>query len=272
MLRAIIPLMLLLCSGVELRAQDVSQHARETVKVIRELRTIPLPNFEFRPSGPPARVPGLLRQLNQQLRDLIIAVLNDPHRDSLADADMVYNELKAAGWGDIYRSRWNAYGEISNIDFQWKTDHDPPLLVVDTELWVPCGSDSYSTIYVFQKKGRSWELVLATDADYLAEGEHPDGGMQYVVSSQDQNGNWYLGVASVFPNCRNDTREVRFKVLKPGPSPEDPVVLVDRSEPVNDKFDAPFDIAGKEDNFSIMLGKERRLDGELGISISSSLW
>jgi hypothetical protein len=269
MLRAIIPLMLLLCSGVELRAQDVSQHARETVKVIRELRTIPLPNFEFRPSGPPARVPGLLRQLNQQLRDLIIAVFNDQHRDSLADADMVYNELKAAGWGDIYRSRWNAYGEISNIDFQWETDHDPPLLVVDTELWVPCGSDSYSTIYVFQKKGRSWELVLATDADYLAEGEHPDGGMQYVVSSQDQNGNWYLGVASVFPNCRNDTREVRFKVLRPGPSPEDPVVLVDRSEPVNDKFDAPFDIAGKKDNFSIMLGKERRLDGELGISISS---
>lgn len=269
MLRAIIPLALLLCSGVQLQAQDVSQQAREAVKVIRELRTIPLPNLESSASGPPARVPGLLRQLDQRLRDLIIAVLNDPRRDSLADEDMVYNELKAAGWGEISRSRWNAYGEINNIDFQWLTDHDPPLLVVDIELWVPCGSDPYSTVYVFQKNGRRWELLLTTDADYMPAGGLPGGGLQYVVSSQDQNGKWYLGLASVFPNCRNYMKEVRFKVLRPGPSPESPVVLVDRSEPLNDNFDTPFQIAGEEDKFSIMLGKERRLDGELGISISS---
>jgi hypothetical protein len=128
--RTTIVLTLLLFSSARTPAQDVSQHVQEAVKTIRELRTIPLPNFDLGPVGPPARVPGLLRQLNQALRDLIIAVLNDPHRDSLADVDMVYNELKSAGWGDIYRSRWNAYGEISNIDFQWVTDHDPPLLVV----------------------------------------------------------------------------------------------------------------------------------------------
>jgi hypothetical protein len=260
--------MLLVCSGVQLQAQDVSEHALEAVKIIHELRTIPLPNFDLGPSGPPARVPGLLRQLNRELRDLISAILNDPRRDSLAQVDMVYNELKAAGWGDIYRSRWNAYGEISNIDFNWVTAHDPALLVVDTELWVPCGSDPYSTLYVFQKNGRNWELTLTTDADYLPVGEHPDEGMQYVVSSQNQNGKWFLGVASVFPDCRNGTKEVRFKVLRPGASPKDPVVLVDRREPMNDNFDAPFHISADEDMFSITLGKERKLDGELGISIS----
>jgi hypothetical protein len=91
--------------------------------------------------------------------------------------------------------------------------------------------------------------------------------MQYLVSPPDQNGKWFLSVASVFPNCRNDTREVRYKVLRPGPSPETPVVLINRSEPINDKFDTPFDITTDEDKFSITLGKERRLDGESGISI-----
>jgi len=269
MLRAIISSTLLFYSGVRLQAQDLSRHAREAVKTIQELRTIPLPNFESGPIAPPARVPGLLRQLNQELRNLIVEVLNDPRRDSLADVGMVYSELKSAGWGDIYRSRWNAYGEISNIDFRWVTDHDPPLLVVDTELWVPCGSDPYSTLYVFQKKGRSWELILTTDVDYLPGGEDPDKGMEYVVSSQDENGKWFLGVASVFPNCRNNTNgEVRFKVLGPGPSPENPVVLLARSEQLNDQFDAPFRITADQDKFSITLGKERRLDGGLGISIS----
>jgi hypothetical protein len=81
------------------------------------------------------------------------------------------------------------------------------------------------------------------------------------------SGFWEWPVCS--PSCRNDTREVRFKVLRPGPSPEDPVVLVDRSEPVDNRFDEPFEIATEEDKFSIALGKERSLDGELGISISS---
>ena len=272
MRRAAIALMLMLNFGVELSAQDVSRYAQEAVKTVNELRTIPLPNFELGPAPPPARVPGLLRRLNQDLRDLIVAVLNDPHRDSLADVEMVYNELRSAGWGDIYRSRWNAYGEISNIDFRWLTDRDPPLLVVDTELWEPCGSDPYSTLYVFQKRGRNWELVTTTDADYLPKvGDHPDSGMDYLLSPQDRDGKWFFGVASVFPDCRSNgldvKREVRFKIIRPGASPDNPAVLLDRHAEIFDKFNVPFEITSNEDTFSISVGKERRLDGELGVSV-----
>jgi len=266
-LRMIAALIFLLSSGVQLPAQDASRHAQACVKVIQELRSIPLPKANFVPVAPPARVPGLLRLLNQELRDLIVAVLNDPNRDSLAEPDTVYGELKAAGWGDIYRSRWSAYGEISNIDFEWKTDHNPPLLVVDTELWVPCGSDPYTTLYVFQKNARNWDLLLTTDADYLPGEGHPDEGMRYVVSPQDQSGKWFFGVASVSPTCRNGKDEIRFKVLRPGPSPDTPIALVDRHLPVASNFDAPFNINADEDKFSITLGKERKLDGALGISI-----
>jgi hypothetical protein len=261
------PLIILLASllliGVPLRAQDVSQHAQEAVKTIQELRKIPLEKT----TDPPAQVPGLLRKLNLELRDLIIAVLNDPHRDSLAEPDMVYDALKAAGWGDIYRSRWDAYGEISNIDFEWVTGHDLPLLVVDTELWMPCGSDPYSMLSVFQERGRNWELILSTEADYITAAEHPDEAMQYVVSPQDQSGKWFLGVATVFPTCRTGPDEIRFKVLRPGPSSEKPLVLVDRRVTRSDRFSEPFSITVDEDKFSVTLGKERMLDGESGISI-----
>jgi hypothetical protein len=239
------------------------------VRIIHQLRTIPLPNSEFRESGPPARVPNLLRQLNRELRDLIVAVLNDPRRDTLADESMVTKELKAAGWGDISRSRWNAYGEISNIDFEWRTDYDPPLLVVDTELWVPCGSsDPDSTIYIFQKKGRNWELILTADADYDSAGTGSDDAMQDVLSPPDENGKWFLAIANTPPNCPGQPTEVRFRLMRPGPSPELPKMLLNRSEPIDSNFDLPFKIAVDQDKFSIMLGMERRLDGETGISIS----
>ena len=272
MLRTTIALMLVLNFGVELSAQEVSRYAQEAVKTINELRTIPVTNFDLGPTTPPARVPGLLRRLNQDLRDLIVAVLNDPRRDSLADAEMVYNELKSAGWGDIYRSRWSAYGEISNIDFQWVTDHDPPLLVVDTELWEPCGADPYSTLYVFQKRGRNWDLIMTTVADYLPTvGDHPDSGMEYFVSSQDRDGKWFFGVANVFPDCRStgldEKREVRFKIIRPSASPDNPAVLLDRHVRIFDKFKTPFEITSKENTFSLSVGKERRLDGELGVSV-----
>jgi hypothetical protein len=252
-----------------MHAQEVSPHARDAVRIIGELRTMPLSDIAGEEkNGPPARVPNLLQQLNRELRELITAVLNDPHRVSLAQEEMVTSELKRAGWDEIPRIRWNAYGEISDIDFEWRTDHDPPLLVVDTELWVPCGSpDADSTLYVFQKKEREWELVLTADADFDLAGNRSDDAMRYVLSSPDQNGKWILGVANTPPNCPSDPKEVRFRILRPGSSPENPTVLLDRREPFSPRFDAPFGIAVDADKFSLTLGKKRKLDGELGISI-----
>jgi hypothetical protein len=267
--RSLVALVAVLLPGFSLQAQEISQHAREAARTIRELRTIPIPTFEGGGGDPPARVPNLLRQLNLELRDLIITVLNDPHRDTLADEKMVFDELKKAGWGDISRSRWSAYGEISNITFDWLTDHDPSLLIAITELWVPCGSsDPDASIYVFEKKGKNWDLILATDADYDSAGHRSDDAMRYVLSPPDQHGKWFLGIANTMSNCRSDPDEVRFRILRPGPSIENPTILMDRREPIINRFDAPFNVSADEDKFSMTLGKERRLDGQLGISIS----
>jgi hypothetical protein len=181
---------------IQVEGRSVSPRAQETVQTILELRAIGLPNFEAGQNGPPARVPELLRELNGQLRTLITDTLNDRSRSGVASEREIIAELQAAGWKEIPRYKWNAYGEISQIRFDWRTGYDPGILVVSTQLWVPCGStDPDTAIYVFQGLARDWKLVLATDADFDPTGEREGNGMQYELSPPDANGSWYLAIA-----------------------------------------------------------------------------
>jgi hypothetical protein len=65
---------------IQVEGQSVSPQAQQTVQSIREFRAIGLPNSEAGDSGPPARVPGLLRKLNSQLQMLITDILNHQRR------------------------------------------------------------------------------------------------------------------------------------------------------------------------------------------------
>lgn len=56
-------------------------------------------------------------------------------------------------------------------------------------------------------------------------------------------------------------------ILRPGRSPEKPRILLDRREPLNEKFQPPFRLEVEDDWFAVTKGKERKLDGEPGISI-----
>jgi len=177
------------------QAESASPQARETVQTIQALRAIGLPNFEAGENGPPARVPGLLRKLNGQLRTLITDTLNDKSRSGAPGEDEITSQLEAAGWKEIPRYKWGAYGEISQIRFELKSGYDPGILVVSTQLWVPCGdTDPDTAIYIFQGRGREWKLVLATDADFESSGERGQNGMEYKLSPADAHGNgtWLL--------------------------------------------------------------------------------
>jgi hypothetical protein len=86
----------------------VSPLAQDTVQTIPELRAIGLPDFESGQASPPARIPGLLRQLNQQLRELITDTLNDRSRQGVASEGEITTELDAAGWDELPGQKWNA--------------------------------------------------------------------------------------------------------------------------------------------------------------------
>lgn len=267
MTRFALGLAAVLIACLSLKAQHVSTHARDAVQTIRELRAIGLPEP---PEGlPPAKVPSLLRRLNRELRDLVIETLNDHARHAAPSDEEITEQLRAAGWEEMPNHKWNSYGEIVDIDFDLKPGYEPGILLVTTQLWIPCGtSDPDTAVYVFQGRARQWALVLAADADFDALQQSQFGGLQSEISPPDENGHWFLAVAHVPPSCRHVRGYLRYKILRPGRSPDAPVVLLENRAPVDAEFEPPFKIRAEEDWFSLTRGKRRKLDGESGISIA----
>jgi len=246
----------------------LSSHAREAVQTIRELRAIGLPGPDDLENGPPAEVPGLLRRLNQELRELVVETLNDRTRRGVPGEEEIIEQLRKAGWEEVPDHRWNAYGEIVDISFDFESGYDPGILVVSTRLWIPCGSsDPDSAIYVFRGRARKWGLLMAADADFDSQGTAPDSGIRFRLSPADSKGNWFLAVAHTPPSCRLASSNLRYKILRPGSSPDKPVTLLDRRDLIDPKFDPPFEIRVEEDWFAVTRGKRRKLDGEQGVAI-----
>jgi hypothetical protein len=111
---------LFLLASSQVDAQQVSTHAREAVQTIRELRAIELPDRSVIENGPPHQIPGLLRKLNRQLLALVIDTLNDSSRHTVPREEEITAQLRAVGWEEIPDHKWNAYGEIIRIEFDWK--------------------------------------------------------------------------------------------------------------------------------------------------------
>jgi hypothetical protein len=175
-------LVFVLLASTHLRAQQLSSHAHSLVETIQQLRSVGLPSPN-EVDTPPARVPGLLRQLNQELKAFIIDDLNDSTRYGAPNEEELLEQLRAAGWNELPNHKWNAYGEIRQIKFDWKTEYQPGILIGSPQLWIPCGgSEPDSVIYVFRGNGRHCDLVLSTDSDFEAQGHRDESGIQYAIS------------------------------------------------------------------------------------------
>jgi hypothetical protein len=256
--------LLFACSN--LNAQSGS--ARKAVQTIQKLRAIDAPNSRDIDTGPPGKVPYLLRQLNQELKALIIEDLNDQTRHTMPDAEEVLDHLRAAGWQELPSNKWTAYGEIRKIKLDLKVDRDPPLLIVSTQLWLPCGStDPDSAIYVFRGMSRKWELVLSTDSDFDPVGGDDEGGLQYRISPTDSRGRWFLAVAQLPPSCGGDRNVLRYKVLRPAANADSPTLLVEERELVDLTFQPPFRLEVQDDWFAVTEATERTLGRGAGIRI-----
>jgi len=259
-------LSLVLFTCPNLAARPISPHAQKAVETIRQLRAIGLPiDLE---SGPPDKVPGLLRLLNQELKALIIEDLNDRSRHAVPGGNEILVQLTAAGWEEIPSHKWNAYGEIRQIKFDFRSEYEPGLLVVSTQLWLPCGSaDPDSAIYVFQGIARHWDLVLAVDSDFDPAGENDETGMQYQISPPDSRGHWFLVLAHMPPSCGGAHNILRYKALRPGTDANQPITLVSGRESINPLFKPAFEIRVEKDWFALTQGKARKLDGQPGVVV-----
>jgi hypothetical protein len=251
------------CTSVP--AHPVSPHAQKAVETIQQLRAIGLPNSNDLESSPPAKVPGLLRLLNQELKGLIVEDQNDANRHAVPSEEEIMEQLTSAGWDEIPSHKWSAYGEIRQIKFDWQPGYDPGILIVSTQLWLPCGSsDPDSAVYVFQGIARHWDLVIAAESDFDPAGESDETGMQYKISPADPSGHWFLVVAHLPPSCRRGSGVLRFKALRPGADANQPTLLVSGREAIDPFFQPPFQIRAESDWFAVTQGKVRKLDERVG--------
>jgi hypothetical protein len=263
-----IPLILFFLASTNAAAQQVSPHAQKAVQTIQQLRAIGLSTADELEPAPPPKVPSLLRLLNQELKALIVEDLNNPNRHAVPNEHEILEQLTAAGWEEIPSHKWNAYGEIRQIKFDWKTGYEPGILVVSTQLGLPCGSaDPDSAIYVFQGVARRWDLVVAAESDFNPAGENDVTGMQYDISPPDSHGHWFLVVAHVPPSCRRAGTILRYKALRPGTSLNQPILLLSGRESINPFFQPAFRVDTEKYSFALTLGKLRKIDGEPGIAI-----
>ena len=78
------------------------------------------------------------------------------------------------------------------------------------------------------------------------------------------------GYCQAPPSCGPTPTPVglRYKILRPGQSPDEPRILLDRRETVNEKFEPLFRLELQDDWFAITRGKDRKLDGNPGVSIA----
>jgi hypothetical protein len=259
---------ILLTACTSLSARSVSPAARRAVQTIQKLRAIDVSNSHDVDGAPPPKIPYLLRQLNQELQALIIEVLNDQSQDTLPNEEEVLNHLRVAGWQELPSNKWTAYGEIRKIKFDGSSENDPTVLIVSTQLWLPCAStDPDSEIYVFHGVSRRWELVLATDSDFDPAGNADEGGLQYAISPSDSKGHWFLAVAQLPPSCHGERDVLNYKVLRPGTNPDKPIVLVAQRELIDTRFEPIFRLQVQDDWFAITEGKKRMLGRGTGIRI-----
>jgi hypothetical protein len=222
----------------------------------------PLPSSEI-----PPLAQQLLPKLKSELRKVILRSLNT---HNVADLQILQNlillDLKDAGVelsamdasaSSIGRSE---YGLLYDLEIKRPTRH-PDLLVVVTELGIPCGSDS--SMNLFQRKASGWELLAVDESNGFSEISGAQGNFQFTVSPPDEQGNWFIVTANVNPWCTSNWQQLRYKVLRPELETGKINELLDEKTTVYLGVDVPYRIKIQPHGFEISNVASNSLDAAM---------
>ena len=196
----------------------------------------------------PAEVRPLFARLKRQLRDLVGATLDAQAAESdslpairsalvneLAAHQIAYDtpEIVTISGDEASLAEADAqdftYGRLQQIAIDRPAGHND-LLVVTVRFAIVCGSDT--SLYVFKKRDGRWSLLIALEAGEYDSISGALGEFQYAVSQPENNGDFYVVTKSVNPWCTSNWQTLRYQVLRAGPSPTQPRVILRREEPV----------------------------------------
>jgi len=211
-------------------ATAFSQQAKNIADTLQQLRQIKI-ELDHETEVPAAAIP-LLTRLKHNLLALFQQVLNEggPGVQAAAARKELRRRLQAAGVG-VTAIDWDnvpeGYGVIFNLDVSQPAGHSD-LLVFRSQVSSECGEDS--SIYVFQKRKTRWDRVIAVESTGYQQVDGALGNLQYQVSPPDADGHWFLVYAHQYPWCVGNWNTIEYRALRPGASPEKPVVVLSRKQ------------------------------------------
>jgi len=200
-------------------------------QLIESLRAIPVPGDPEAANQVPPQARPLLQSLKQQLRNLIARSLeNGPAPDPAA---VLRSALGPQGLhldgGDSDHSALASQHYAQTVSIRMERPvNNPKLLTVETSIGIACGDDS--SLYIFGAKGASWRNLLALEADSYDNISGANGHFSFSISPPGRSGHWYALAARMSPQCASLWRPMTYEVLRPGPDPWHPDVLLSGSE------------------------------------------
>jgi hypothetical protein len=188
------------------------------------------------------------------LRELIVSVLNDPSNrgaDPGRLTEVALGELQRQGIavGKEKLPKSQEYGGILGIKIT-KSAGCPGLLAATTTIQVPCcGGDT--SLYVFRQEAKRWTLVMAVENDGYKQVNGAQDQFAYAVSRSDNGGGWYAIAAYIPGWCTSCYGAIHFEVLRPGPTPTTPRVLLEKDQGVYRCGEPSFKLALTPTGFNI---------------------
>jgi hypothetical protein len=217
------------------------------------LEKIQLPNpSEDLPYDVPNAARPLLTEIKHQLRDLILSTLDEAKGVSgerlragvLAELDRAGVR---AGRKNIPKSQY--YGGIVNIEIKQPAGHND-LLAATTTLQIPCG-DGDTSLYIFKRGVAGWNSVIAFESDNYRQVNGAQGQFKYAVSPSDPEGHWYVVTAEIPPWCTSCWGGLHYEVLRPGATPDSPIVLLKGEKGIYRCAEPPYKLAMEPGGFGI---------------------
>jgi hypothetical protein len=190
----------------------------------------------------PVKIRPLLTTLKHQLRDLISLTLNKYGAESKSLENVrkaLLSELEKQGVAferpDVvvvepdYVDHGYTYGDIHQIVIQKLADH-PDLITATTTVGVCCGNDT--SLYVYKRINEDWKLVIAQEANDYEDVGGAQGSFSYAVSPPSDDSQFYVVTKDVNPWCTSNWQAIRYQVLRQGPAPYQPRVLLKQSDSI----------------------------------------
>jgi hypothetical protein len=160
----------------------------------------------------------LITEVKHGMRGLIVEELSRPRPAGEVAAEIRGAILRRFGKTGLRRRKdagqcLYCYAHGFDVQAELLTRRRPELLAVVLKIDIPWGDDS--SLYVFERRGRAWANVLASEINDYESVEDSQSRFRYRVSPTAADGRWFVVTGSVNNHEASAWHWVRFAALAP---------------------------------------------------------